>query len=101
MSRENLQQVKDDAFRSADRVGKGLQRETEEGQSDRVTPGKWQLLPRLPTSFTAPQQFPGFSAQPGVKAGTEGTPNPCPQRLLPQTIEYKARVPGGSEGALG
>lgn len=72
-SRENSQQVKDDAFRGADRVGKGLQRETEKGQSHlRSCSSSHDILlcsSLLPSNYGTPRG-----------ASTEVTPTPPPLR---------------------
>lgn len=101
--RENSQQVKDDAFRGADRVVEGLQRETEKGHDHsrscdglaRPLPhGSYDvsLCPSLLWSFL--QQFWCSSAQPGLGTSTEGTHIPAPQKLPAQTSKFQEVVRG-------
>lgn len=103
MSRENSQQVEDNAFRGADRVGEGLQRETEKGHGhSRSCSGLARSLPRGPCDFSLCPSLSHSSPQPGLGAHTEVTPTSLPPQKLPaQTGKYKARAPRGGEGALG
>lgn len=86
-STENSQQVKDDAFRGADRVAEGLQRETEKGHGHSwacnglvgpLSHGSYDFSLCLSLLRSFLHQLGCSSAQPGIGASTEGTPTSLP-----------------------